>query len=58
MSQPKIVVNKHTPSVVEAFSRLGEVVALETLAVTKERGNFNALLSARNKEAASWLETG
>jgi len=29
MSQPKIVVNKHTPSVVEAFTHLGKVIALE-----------------------------
>ena len=33
MPLPKIVVNKHTPSVVEAFTHLGKVIALETLAV-------------------------
>ena len=46
---PKIVVNKHTPSVVEAFSHLGEVVALETLAVTRETVRDADILVVRSE---------
>ncbi len=36
MSQLNIVVNKNTPSVVEVFSHLGKVTALETVDVTRD----------------------
>jgi erythronate-4-phosphate dehydrogenase len=49
MPLPKIVVNKHTPSVVEAFSHLGKVVALETLAVTREAVRDADILVVRSE---------
>jgi erythronate-4-phosphate dehydrogenase len=49
MSQPKIVVNKHTPSVVEAFTHLGKVIALETLAVTREAVRDADILVVRSE---------
>ena len=49
MPLPKIVVNKHTPSVFEAFSHLGKVVALETLAVTREAVRDADILVVRSE---------
>jgi erythronate-4-phosphate dehydrogenase len=46
---PKIVVNKHTPSAVEAFSQLGTVVALDTLEVTSEAVRDADLLVVRSE---------
>jgi len=46
---PKIVVNKHTPAAVEAFSQLGTVVALDTLQVTNEAVRDADLLVVRSE---------
>jgi len=46
---PKIVVNKHTPAAVEAFSLLGTVVALDTLEVTDEAVRDADLLVVRSE---------
>jgi erythronate-4-phosphate dehydrogenase len=45
----KIVVNKHTPSVIEAFSHLGNVVGLDTLAVTREAVRDADILVVRSE---------
>ena len=46
---PKIIVNKHTPAAVEAFSQLGSVVALDTLEVTGEAVRDADLLIVRSE---------
>lgn len=46
---PTIVVNKHTPAVVEAFSHLGTVVPLDTLEVTAETVRKADLLIVRSE---------
>jgi erythronate-4-phosphate dehydrogenase len=47
--QPTIVVNKNTPQVVETFSRLGNVIALDTREVTKERVQGADILVVRSE---------
>ncbi|HVN49604.1 MAG TPA: 4-phosphoerythronate dehydrogenase [Bacteroidota bacterium] len=49
MSKLKIVVNKNTPSVVEVFSHLGDVTALETNNVTKEAVREADILVVRSE---------
>jgi erythronate-4-phosphate dehydrogenase len=44
-----IVVNKNTPSVVETFSRIGNVVALDTLDVTREAVRNADILIVRSE---------
>lgn len=46
---PVIVVNKHTPAVVEAFSHLGTVVPLDTLEVTAENVRHADALIVRSE---------
>jgi erythronate-4-phosphate dehydrogenase len=46
---PTIVVNKHTPAVVEAFSHLGKVIPLDTLEVTAENVRDANLLIVRSE---------
>ncbi len=46
---PVIVVNKHTPAVVEAFSKLGTVIPLDTLEVTADTVRNADLLVVRSE---------
>ncbi len=46
---PTIVVNKHTPAVVEVFSHLGKVIPLDTLEVTPENVRDADLLIVRSE---------
>jgi erythronate-4-phosphate dehydrogenase len=58
MSKPTIVVNRNTPFVVEVFSHIGNVVALDTAKVTREAVRDADILIVRSetKVDASLLE--
>jgi erythronate-4-phosphate dehydrogenase len=49
MKKPVIVVNRHTPYVVEVFSRIGDVIALDTSEVTREALRDAEILIVRSE---------